>query len=86
MSLDQPFLLAFGAALAAWRADDVLPRCGVPALCIGAREHPEFRRLHVLAPSLQYAQTVGAGQFLQLEVPAQVNAMLERFMTVSAPT
>lgn len=85
-SLDQPFLLAFGAALGAWRAHQVLPRCGVPSLYIGAREHPEFRRLHELAPSLRYAQTVGAGHFLQLEVPAQVNAMIERFMTVSALT
>lgn len=83
-SLDQSFLTAFSRSLRDWRVDQVLPRCALPALYIGAREHPEVRRLHELAPSLRYGQTVGAGHFLQLEVPAQVNAMIKRFRTVSA--
>jgi hypothetical protein len=28
-------------------------------------------------------QTVGAGHFIQFEVPDQVNAMIERFMTIN---
>ena len=29
-----------------------------------------------------YAQTVGSGHFNQLEVPEQVNAMIERFLAI----
>ena len=31
-------------------------------------------------PAITIGQTVGAGHFIQLEVPDQVNAMIERFL------
>ncbi|HZQ49697.1 MAG TPA: alpha/beta hydrolase [Candidatus Dormibacteraeota bacterium] len=37
-------------------------------------------RLLALNPSLQYGVTFGAGHFHQLEVPEQVNAMIDRFL------
>ena len=36
--------------------------------------------LRALNPVLRTGQTVGAGHFNQLEVPEQVNAMIERFL------
>jgi pimeloyl-ACP methyl ester carboxylesterase len=39
--------------------------------------------MHDLLPQLAYGQTVGSGHFCQLEVPEQVNAMLDRFMAVN---
>jgi pimeloyl-ACP methyl ester carboxylesterase len=36
-----------------------------------------------IKPDLEVGITVGAGHFHQLEVPEQVNAMLERFLAVS---
>jgi hypothetical protein len=33
-----------------------------------------------VCPTLMTGETVGAGHFLTLEVPDQVNAMLERFL------
>jgi pimeloyl-ACP methyl ester carboxylesterase len=30
-----------------------------------------------------HGQTVGAGHFIQLEVPEQVNAMIERFLAIT---
>jgi pimeloyl-ACP methyl ester carboxylesterase len=56
-------------------------RCGAPWLAIFATElHSDLRRLRQLCPRLSTGQTVGAGHFLQLEVPEQVNPMIERFL------
>ena len=38
-----------------------------------------------IKPDLHLATTVGAGHFHQLEVPDQVNAMIERFLEVTFP-
>jgi hypothetical protein len=37
-------------------------------------------------PAITIGQTVGAGDFAQLEVPDQVNAMIERFLTIAGMT
>lgn len=42
-------------------------------------------RLRELNPRAVIGQTVGAGHFHQLEVPAQVDAMIERFLAVCLP-
>ena len=67
-------LIAFDCATAA-RA------CKVPTLLIDAEAPiPERARFRECCPQLVLAQTAGAGHFHQLEVPDQVNAMLERFL------
>jgi pimeloyl-ACP methyl ester carboxylesterase len=48
---------------------------------IGA--NPDVVRLREIKPDLEVGITVGAGHFHHLEVPEQVNAMIERFLTVS---
>jgi pimeloyl-ACP methyl ester carboxylesterase len=45
----------------------------------------EMPRLRAVCPHVVTGQTVGAGHFHQLEVPEQVNAMIERFLAVSLP-
>jgi pimeloyl-ACP methyl ester carboxylesterase len=56
--------------------------CKVPVLLIDAEAPiPDRARFKALCPQLETAQTAGAGHFHQLEVPAQVNAMLERFLS-----
>ena len=41
-------------------------------------------RFHELySQQLLYGQTVGSGHFCQLEVPEQVNPMIERFFTIA---
>ncbi|MBL8577187.1 MAG: alpha/beta hydrolase [Mesorhizobium sp.] len=52
-------------------ADEPVPRSYMPGLL-------------ELAPQLMVGQTVGSGHFCQLEVPDQVNAMLDRFIKISA--
>jgi pimeloyl-ACP methyl ester carboxylesterase len=56
----------------------------VPFLYIAAGNVlPDLARLRELCPQVMTAQTAGAGHFNQLEVPDQVNAMIERFLRVS---
>ena len=42
----------------------------------------DLDQLRELVPHVMVGQTAGAGHFCQLEVPDQVNAMIERFLQV----
>lgn len=56
--------------------------CQAPVLLIDAEVGlPDRTRFRELCPTLQCAQTAGAGHFHQLEVPDQVNAMISRFLS-----
>lgn len=58
--------------------------CKVPFLYIDAgTPNADLPALAALCPTLQVARTVGSGHFLELEVPAQVNAMIDRFLTTA---
>ena len=58
--------------------------CTRPALLINSNPHSvNIDRLSELCPQVAFGQTVGSGHFNQLEVPEQVNAMIERFIQVS---
>ncbi len=56
----------------------------VPSLYIAADDRPlsDLPHLFELAPEMLFGQTVGSGHFCQLEVPDQVNAMLDRFLAI----
>jgi len=56
--------------------------CEVPLLHIGGVFPHNLAYLRELCPQLLTGQTVGAGHFHQLEVPEQVNAMIDRFLTI----
>jgi pimeloyl-ACP methyl ester carboxylesterase len=57
---------------------------GLPLLYIGsARPLADLGKLRELCPQAVVAQTAGAGHFCQLEVPEQVNAMIDRFLKVA---
>ena len=60
----------------------------IPAVYIAADElqpRSDMSRFRELAPQILYGKTVGSGHFCQLEVPEQVNAMIERFLAVTLP-
>jgi pimeloyl-ACP methyl ester carboxylesterase len=75
VSLFEQWRVADGAAAA--RA------CRVPLLYVSsARPRTDAAQLRELCPQLMTGQVVGSGHFLTLEVPEQVNAMLERFLSL----
>ena len=62
--------------------------CTAPALYIVADEpqpRVDMARFHELCSQMMYSKTVGSGHFCQLEVPEQVNPMIERFLTIALP-
>jgi pimeloyl-ACP methyl ester carboxylesterase len=69
------------AHMSEWDGEAAARACIAPILHIAAddplNDAAELRRLN---PSLRTAQTVGAGHFNHLEVPDQVNAMIDRFL------
>ncbi len=69
-------VLAFDSARAA-------AACSVPALIILAtRPFADPDVIRTLPPNWQVGQVVGSGHFIQLVVPEQVNAMLDRFLAL----
>jgi pimeloyl-ACP methyl ester carboxylesterase len=60
-----------------------LGRATVPVLSIGSA-HPanSAADLRAACPGIAIGQTVGSGHFNQLEVPGQVNAMIEKFLAL----
>lgn len=59
--------------------------CRVPLLVLDATiPLSDQARLRELCPHVVTGQTVGAGHFHQLEVPEQITAMVERFLSISS--
>jgi pimeloyl-ACP methyl ester carboxylesterase len=79
-ALPPPVAAAALRAIARYDAAAALARLAVPVLVIGAGGiESGLRRDERLAKG----QTVGAGHFPHLEVPDQVNAMIERFLALN---
>jgi pimeloyl-ACP methyl ester carboxylesterase len=58
--------------------------CKVPVLYVSSGPwFTDVARLRELCPQLVTGQTVGSGHYHQLEVPEQVNAMVDRFIAVA---
>jgi pimeloyl-ACP methyl ester carboxylesterase len=75
---------AFEHHITAYDSSPAARACAVPVLYIGAANPlADVARFRSLCPQLVVGQTVGAGHFNLMEVPEQVNAMIERFLVVS---
>jgi len=55
---------------------------GYPLLYVHARVPADLARLRELRPDVLLGSVVGSGHWMMLEVPDQVNAMLDRFLQV----
>ena len=84
-SVPQRVAAAVIRGVAEWNGRDLLARCRLPVLLLrdGIDEDTDVHRLREIKPDLQVGITVGAGHFHQIEVPEQVNAMIERFLALS---
>ncbi|MBU1449702.1 MAG: alpha/beta hydrolase [Proteobacteria bacterium] len=76
-------LIELTKALIAWDGPPALARLKRPLLYLGA-SRPLTSQADMLAasPWVQYAQAAGTGHFLTLVTPAQVNAVIERWLAV----
>ena len=65
------------------RASECAQACAVPVLYIEAAHRlADLDRFAALCPQLVTAKAVGSGHFLSLEVPEQINAMIDRFLSL----
>jgi pimeloyl-ACP methyl ester carboxylesterase len=80
-----PIATAVIRGVNAWDGRAAFARCAVPVLLLRAElgDDPDALRLQATKPDLQVGVTVGAGHFHQIEVPDQVNAMIERFLATA---
>jgi pimeloyl-ACP methyl ester carboxylesterase len=84
--LPRHVFLAMSETVTAFDSADAALRCPVPALIVQARQpFTDPESLARLGDNWHRAQVVGAGHFLQLLVPDQVNAMVLRFLELVAP-
>jgi len=75
---------AFRNHLLDYDASRAARECRVPVAYIAASNlMADLGHFKHLCPQLVTAQTLGSGHFSPLEVPEQVNAMLERFVNIS---
>ena len=66
-----------------WDSAAAVGKCRVPTLYIAStRPRGDVAQFRELCPQLVHGQVVSSGHFVQLEVPNQVNAMIERFLAV----
>jgi pimeloyl-ACP methyl ester carboxylesterase len=68
----------------AYDSAEAAAACKVPLLYVSSGPwFTDLARLQELCPQLITGQTVGSGHYHQLEVPEQVNAMIDRFITLA---
>jgi pimeloyl-ACP methyl ester carboxylesterase len=78
----QAILAATWQQFLAYDPTPALAACRLPLLCINAVMPIDEPGLRALCPQVAIGRTVGAGHFPQLEVPDQVDAMIERFLAL----
>jgi len=77
---------AMGDGVLAFDSHQAATTCAVPSLLVtAARPFAVPESLAALGDNWQVARVVGSGHFLQLVVPDQVNAMLDRFLALQFP-
>jgi pimeloyl-ACP methyl ester carboxylesterase len=80
-----PIATAVIRGVSEWNGVGALGVCEAPILLLlkGIDADRDPLRLRKIRPDIEVGVTVGAGHFHQLEVPEQVNAMIERFLALS---
>jgi pimeloyl-ACP methyl ester carboxylesterase len=80
-----PVARAMIEGIVSWNGVAALMMCDAPLLILlsAPDDSNDPARLAVLKPDVHFGMTIGAGHFHQLEVPEQLNAMIERFLAVA---
>ncbi len=84
VSAPQQVVVSTWDSMFAWDSAAAAAACKVPVLYIDTgTPNADLLRFHELCPQLIIGKTVGSGHFLELEVPEQVNAMIDRFLAIT---
>jgi pimeloyl-ACP methyl ester carboxylesterase len=83
LATPQSVLAATWEGFGAYDPTAALAACKLPMLFVSSVMPADEARLRALCPQVVFGRTVGAGHLHQLEVPEQVNAMIERFLRVA---
>jgi pimeloyl-ACP methyl ester carboxylesterase len=68
----------------AFDTDKAASDCKIPVMYISSGPNfSNLTRFREVCPQLVTGQTIGSGHYHQLEVPEQINAMLERFIELN---
>ena len=84
MQVDKTSLKAMFRSLIEWdrASDTIIQSLNIPTLCIVTDEHHcRYHQLQQKAPEFQLAKVIGSKCWATLEVPEQLNAMIDRFIT-----
>jgi len=83
-SAPQQVVVSTWDGMFAWDSASAAAACNVPALYLDTgTPNADLQRFHELCPQLVIGKTVGSGHFLELEVPEQVHAMIDRFLAIT---
>lgn len=84
----QHVLAPLFASISEWSGEQLAPRVRAPVLLITAGDGlpADMARTRELIAELELGRTVGAGHFAHLLSPEQVNAMIDRFLTIAVHT
>ncbi|OAI46486.1 hypothetical protein AYO45_01715 [Gammaproteobacteria bacterium SCGC AG-212-F23] len=86
-SVDKKSLQSIFKGLIAWDANAIgkLKQIHYPALCILTDEHHcSYNKMRQEAPHFEIGKVIGSKCWATLEVPDQVNAMIERFLILNS--
>ncbi len=84
MKVDKTSLQEIFQSLIDWdkNSENILSSVNIPTLCILTDEHHcTYDRIKKIAPKFILGKVIGSKCWATLEVPEQVNAMIERFIT-----
>lgn len=83
-AMPQEVFLAIGDDLVTYDSDAAVEAINIPTLLICPEApFPDMERLALLAPDWNVGRTVGSGHYIQLIVPDQVWAMIDRFLSLA---
>jgi pimeloyl-ACP methyl ester carboxylesterase len=81
LAVDQHVIASTLASYSTYDSASAAAACRVPVLSVSSGiPFSDMTRFHELCPQLITAQTVGSGHYHQLEVPEQINSIIETFL------
>lgn len=85
MTVDKESLKEMFESLIEWdkRSKSILPLINIPSLCVLTNEHHcNFESIKTIAPKFTLGKVIESKCWATLDVPEQVNAMIERFLII----